>query len=760
MDSFVDKAISLLDSNRILDSIKFIRARLVADRNSDGIDIIDRLGETYGYMLDYMAKGLADSGRMKLYSDIREQLYSIVRKIEEDEKTRESGSLFYTCLRNIRFSSVSFDDALSRFLDADSTLQLIDDESDGFKKIVGEKDRALKDIFNIVWTLPIGERDTLRRVSAVAIDNTMDFTLRALIVSAMTMNLLMVYDRQKLMSIVEIECKTDSDRLRARAVIGMLLVMNRYSERLGSDYEMDLRFRTWTDDSDNFAKVREAIFALVRARGGKNLLKKIENEIIPDLMKFGPKIMDSINGLKDEEGKISIDSIEGNPEWEKMMQSGSLGKKLRRFARMQEDGGDISLTMFSRLAGNFFFNDIDVWFRPFSEKDILTMGISPGLRNVFSILGKTSSLCDLDKFAMAINLQRLPANARDMMTSSLDAQSEQMDEEMKEIMLHTVRPEFDIEVYNYARVLYRFFNYFRLKNEFLSPFDEALDITSIPYLQDFLNNEEILQSVSEYYLRQGFYADAINSYGLLARRDPLSAHLYVQKQGYCYEKSGDISNAFGCYMRAAEIDSNDQWLAKKIYLTGIKSGNFKEASDALVRLLDVDSDNLEYLTDLAEIQLIHSEAIKTGKYSVSSILLKCDYLSPDNQNVMRIKVKYCIKTGKYSEAIQTLSPLISDISMYLAAKSLGNDSKTDYTDAAEDETRMADDLSDYITLLALNQDEKSLISAISQLLMLDKAGMTPLKTLVKLRERWQLESGLGDMLQFLPLYVDAAVKSL
>ena len=555
MDSFVKKAIALLNSGRISDSISFIRQRLVADRNSRGLDTISRIESTYGFMLDFMAKGVADPGRDKLYSDICEDLYSLVRSIEQDSLVKDSGQLFYSQVRTIKYSGLTFSDALGRYLSCDSSLQLTEVDSPDFQKISAEKDRSLKDIFAVVWTLPIGETDTLREIARVAASEDIPYQLRAELVSALILNLLNVYDRDKLMALLDIEVKCVSEKIRARALMGIILVLNRYRNRIRYDYALSLRFQAWTDTEDNYDRIREVVFALVKARGGKHLAHKVENEILPDIISYGPDFM---NKMKDKDGNISLQSIEENPEWEKMMNESGLDKKLRKLHSIQEDGGDLMLSSFTHLSENFFFKDIDSWFRPFELWDASRLGIKKEFLNILEVILVNPAMCDCDKYAVTLNLTRMRSPMRDMMSESMKAQNDEAREELKEMMLHTKSTDFVEEANNFARVLYRFFNYFRLKGEFQNPFDEALDITEIPFIQDYLSSEEILTSVSDFYLRQEFYSDAIASYDLLAKKDPINRSLYDQKRGYCYEKSGDLRKAFDCYSAAASIESDDE----------------------------------------------------------------------------------------------------------------------------------------------------------------------------------------------------------
>lgn len=693
MISLTDKAKSLLNSGRISEAIAIIRKRLIADRNPRALDSLNQIERNYGFLLHYLSEGKEDAGRDHMISDIREQLYTIIRAIEYNLEIKESPKLYFSQARTIKYSGLNYNKSFSDYIAADSVSLLLDKESEEMREAYDEKNRRLRDLFSIVWTLPIGDTDTLRDIVDSISNPDVPEHFSALMISALTINLLMVYDRHKLMALVDIYLRTNSDLLKARLLTGILLILNQYSQRVENDYELKIRIETMSDTPQFSEKVNDILFSLVKARGGLNLSHRIEQEILPEITKIGPDLM---NKLKDKDGNLNISNLEENPEWEKLMND-KVGKKLRKLNDLQSSGGDIMISMFAQLCDKFHrFNDIDMWFRPFTQWEARSINISERLTEVWSKLSGVASMCDLDKFVFAMNMSRLPESVREHMINAFDAQQEQMNEEIKSLMLRSSMPEFETESWNYARVLFRFFNFFRLKKEFPNPFEQRIDIFNVPFLGKFFDKAEMADELADFFFKQEFYADAIDYIDIQSSIDILNRPLHLQKIGYCLEKLDKKSEALKKYSESVDLGDDSLWTLKKIFKLGKETGEIESAFRAISQLLKAEPDNTLYLKDFLNFGVEYFEQLRPN---LSQAFSKAGYLLADDDQIGRLKARYDFLCGNYVAAKEFYDARYADVQMYLAGKALtdavkhmesepetggvGNENKSEISDGSD-----------------------------------------------------------------------------
>lgn len=680
MTPFIKNALTLLNADRLSDAITYIRKYLIAQRNTRALDSLQSIYSTYTYLLKYLVEGQPDPEREKMYADIREKLYSIVRSIEVDQEMKDSPLLYYSLSRNNNYSQRNFSEAFGRYISASSEELFTDDESD-LKRIYTEKDRALKDIFSLVWTLPIGYAEEIKSIANVASGRDTDPELASLIMSAITLNLLTVYDRDKFIALIDILTKDISDELYARILVGVVLILDKYSKRVVSDPQLSSRFEVLSDSPLFTIRAKEAVYGLVKARGGINLMRKIESEILPDIMKVGPEML---NKFKDNEGAINLESLEMNPEWDKIM-NGKMGKKLRKLSDIQSDGGDIMLSTFSHMVNNFhFFNDIDVWFRLYTEWEGKRLGLSDNFVSVWKNIPQ-SGLCDTDKYLMTLNMARLPESTRNFMTQGMNAQTEQMMEDMKSMQIKNQDVNFELAVSNYSRVLFRFYNFFRLKGEFINPFGKPMNIEELPFIGRLIADEETLSEIGEYYFRQGFYEDSISIFNSLMEISPLERYIYCQKIGFAYEKLNKFDEALRYYTDSSLDGNTDEWLLKKIRNAAQKTRDISNLNRSLTELLKNYPEDINYLKELIKLKIDNPKydnfSTEDNTFEADKLISKLYYLAPEDFDTLLLRAEKSLMNGDFNKAEDSISSLLDEVSMYLAAASLSTDvAKSDFTD--------------------------------------------------------------------------------
>lgn len=759
MTQSISKAFKLISQNRLLECMAVLREFALQNRDSALKDKIERIEQNYSFLLKYLKDGANDPSREKMFNDIRYQLYCLLCNLMSSEEKESNPKLFYSTLRTVSFSNLNFGDALGRYLSADAGLQLtgLYDEngmlSDDAKKILNEKDRAIKDLFSVVWTLPVGDSSQLEAIVNVASDNDISYQLRGTIVAALTMGLMNTYDAKKIEALLDIDSRTSDPRIRARALTGVVLALAHYENFLAPDYSLKQRFEVWSDDITNYTRLREVVYSIVKARGSGKLTARINAEIMPGIASLGK---DFFKDLQKRDTPITLEELQENPEWEKAMRESGLDKKLRKLQNMHEKGADMMLPMFNQLANDYFFKDIDVWFRPFDIWEARRNDLDSDLTEILTAAPQSALMCDADKFAFMLYLGRVKGPAKDMMTNAFRLGKEEMSEQMKEKELLSSEPEFETEVSSYARSLYRFFNFFRARKEFFNPFESAISFGNLPYIGGLLSEDEILQALGEAYFQQGFYSDAVSIFKQLTSTDAQSASLAYQKIGYCYEKDKKYESALDNYLKADTIKtSEDIWLLERIYRLARLTGRKDIMFEKLELLMESDRENLTYLkdwiTEMLNQDVYRSHPEKIEKFEKA--LSKLTYLSQESPELTSLQAKAAASKGDWKQVKELLSSRLDDVEMYLAGNSLGGEKGAGHDREAE--KSMSDDLFILANAFAATDEYAEATASLKMMRMLDPS-FNPDEMALRMKSLWLASEELSGKTIYIPMLMEAS----
>ena len=649
----MSKTLAALGRGELLLAISLIREHLQLNANASLADRLSALEQTYNYMLRYFLESKSDPDRDRLYSNLREELYGIVRSIEYLDNLRDSPELYFATARNINYSGRSIESLLSKYTSLSQLLEASGDtDSTESRKLRQTLEQTLDDLFEAVWSLPLGNTRILTRLADAAVASDSDFALSAAIIGGLTLGAMRFYDRDKLLTLLDID-ERGNQRVGARALTGIVLVIDRHSSRLRNDKTLKMRFDAWTDNLLNYRRLREVVMDIIRAVGSLEKAQEIRQEIIPDMMKQNPDLLNKIKEMGETFDPSDPESFEENPEWEEMLRKSGLMDKMRRLESMQREGADLMLVGIGQQKHMPFFSQIAHWFLPFSPSHTAITGDSGLLDSpAANLLLQTDMLCDSDKYSFALLLRQIPAAQREAMRMSLSAQQEQQAEEWKEQMLKSTTPEFDREALNYIRSLYRFFKFFRLKNEFASPFRFPFDFTALPFVGDMLKEREIVEMVAEHYFRQKYFAPAYTLFEILAEESGEAA-LY-EKMGYCRLRMKDPQEALDLFERAELLGDSGRWLNINIARAADQSGDFRKAALYYAKIAEGEPENVPLLTALATARLKageYDEALKTA--------YQADYLSPGDGAITRIIAEARLLTGDWQKAYDKYEELIA-----------------------------------------------------------------------------------------------------
>lgn len=615
---------NLLEVGKLHEVFMMIKKERLLSSHPELSDKITRLEETYRYLMHYFVEGYPDAGREDMLNGIINELNTINDSLIREYRLLDDSDIYYATKRfeNIRKTNLAaslhtYKEAYSKALLANGTNDYLE-----FRKAA---DDALVSLFYYVWTMFGSPEYEYRSIVHEVKSSEMPFEFKAQMISALLLGLMNYYDRNALTALLDIYEDDLSQKLSARALVAILLVVAKYPERIKNDKAIKARFSLWQDSLISYTRLREVLMNIVRTRDTERISSKMQNEVMPELMKLRPEILGK---LKDFSHDADMEMLDMNPEWEELLNKTGLGDKLRELSEMQLEGGDVMMMAFSNLKSFPFFNNLPNWFLPFSSSHSDVEGKAEDLKQFSELLDLEGVMCDSDKYSFAFSLASMPKKQRDMMIGKMNEQVSQLKEVLAEKKLKSSVPEFDIEVTRFMRDIYRFYKLFRKKAEFYDPFMKPFDFMSLPVLNELLQDEDIISLVGEFYFKRGYYSEALSLLMVLENKkdDPS----LWEKIGYCHNGLNNITEALKWYKKAELINPDSLWLIKKLAVCSRMTGKFEEAAEYYSKALAADPENYSLLMSAGNCML------ESGNISGAlANFYHADYVSPDKKSTWR-----------------------------------------------------------------------------------------------------------------------------
>lgn len=640
-----DEVSSLIENKNINEAIALLRSMATQSPDLKIRDEIDRIADTYRYMVHYLLEGVDDPHRMEMYSELIESLKSVLDRIRRNNDARDSSDPYSETFRIIKMRAADFPKLLAEYASVWSELSLAHAAGNDTAELHKRLEFIQNDVFNCIW-VSLGDKDLMKAAAtAVSQDSLYGQDLGIIILNAMMLSLLCYYDRAKLLTLADIYDADISERISARALVAIVLSLDKYASRVVDDKAMQLRFDVWKDSIITYRRLREVIRAILRTRDTQRISNKMKDEVLPEIMKLKPDVLKNLRSGFDPENMG-----ENNPEWEEMLEKSGLGKKMRELSDMQSDGADLMMVAFANLKQFPFFNNVANWFLPFDAEHSYLNADLRGLLEKMML--NADSVCDSDKYSLAIALATMPSAQRQMMVSQLEMQLAQVSEEMAD-SLKTSTPVFDTEITKSLRDLYRFVKLFRKKNDFPDPFEKAVNFLDIPFIGEILDDEEIVSLAAEFYFRNGYYTEALPLFSHLSEASPEDASLY-EKIGFCYQSIRFYDRALIAYDKAALIHDPGEWLVKKLAYINKITGNYSAALSYYRQLLEKDPENVNLLLSAAYCALECEDAAQALQYYYHA-----GYLAPENLRIMRATGWAEMVNGNYAKSIKLYDKVIA-----------------------------------------------------------------------------------------------------
>ena len=626
----------LLSVKRLKEAMAELRPMLAETGASASLEELGQIDTTYRYMLNYTVQGIKDPERQKIYRKIVSDLYELNDRAASSLLTRVSTEYVYVRKRIFRD-----DPGLESFI------QNYLDDSDLLNPDQPEYLRDLSRLFHLVWLTDEYREREVRLVELTRDSKALSVPEKALMVTALNFSLFRYFDKRKfnlLFSFFEQE----NEEIRQRALIGLLLAFSRYDARLAWYPAIRGRLLVMDENPEFKLLVKEVIMQLIRSRDTDNLSRRMQEEILPEMIRLTPQIRNKL-----DLDKLLGDSLKDdqNPEWQEIFEdTPGLKDKMQELTEMQMDGDDVFIGTFQNLKGFPFFRHLINWFFPFTldHPEICSLensGEFAWMKGFLESVERSFYLCNSDKYSICFGIRSMPADMQKFLSDGLKAEADQLKEMLDDDKLIDPLQQSRRVIRQYTQDLYRFFRLYPDRQGFDDFFGWKLDFYRKDFYRDlFRGDTKSLYAIAGFYLQKKNYREAAEAFGVLEQAGDMSAEV-LQKSGFAWQKTGNFQKALDYYLKADLMLPENIWNLKKI---GLCYRYLKQPDNALQYYRQAELFDSEDLS--TQVSIGHCLLDLQNFEEALRSYFKVEYLSPENTKVWR-PIAWCsFVLGKFDQA--------------------------------------------------------------------------------------------------------------
>lgn len=553
------------------------------------IERVDEIENHYRLMLQYAVDGVNDPQREVVYHTLIRNAFQLTDTIREELLIKFSSGYDYAQIRFYRPQLRSLNAIVASLeeLAANKAVAFLIEEGLNAQQANRDDQNQLHEqyraeMFRSLWLMQDADIDSLNQLLS---NDAIDIIDKSLAISAVTLNVLRRFHPDYVLLLIS-ACRHEQAEIRQRALVGLALVLTIYNARLPFYSTIRQQLALLTDDPLFAKALITIIIQFARTVETDKIAQKMQQEILPEMMKIAPQMKDKI----DLESMTSIEEMEDkNPEWQEIIEKSGIGDKLREMSELQMEGADVYMNTFAHLKHYPFFNDPANWFLPFDPAHSNVKNVLNDNDQLIQVFLKNTFLCNSDKYSLLISMQQIPDMQRKSMMQAFKMESEQM-KELKNSDI-TVESEADEKQLSnqYIQDLYRFFNLFPNRHDFTPVFNWSLRFHASWFFGQLnLSYDQQIQ-IAEYYFSKEYYSESYELFAELSASH-VNANLF-QKMGYCKQQNGAYNEALDLYLKAEALTPEQKWLTRKIAQCYKMLRNYEEALNYYKRVETLDPDN-------------------------------------------------------------------------------------------------------------------------------------------------------------------------
>ena len=654
-------------TNNLLEIFNKLSALIHKSGSYELNDELDEIRKTYSTMLHYMVKGVDDPNAVNIYSDLVKRCHVMAQRAIRLTRLQENGMEKYVATAKQSSTLPLFQNqctTLEGIYNQFSALQESNNRETVLKyesdKLVSTHQTLVLHMFNQIWTSDIWKNDDYASCRKILENDSARKDDICLIVSAITLSLMEMFDEKKLMLLFD-AYESGHLEVRMRAIVGITLIIKAYDNYINLFSNIKSRLSLLFDREEFIQDLYLVLMQLQFSKLTDKVSDKMRNDIIPSLVQSG-KFMRTEYGLKEIDDYMTQNGE--NPEWHKGAKDDVAQTKFQEMAELQLEGADVYMSTFIHMKSHAFFQQISNWFMPFNIDHPAVSKVRDTLQSDNQISRLLLSVlihapfCNSDKYSFAFMLSNIGKQGQEMIAGNLSGgmSENEMNEHLSDLKGQKLKKS-DISR-QYIHDLYRFFVIYPYHQQFYNPFDNnqpSFSPLNTTLLAPLLEHEEELIDLGEFFMRKELYNDAEALFQSLHPKEEVEDDASIwQKIGFCQQKAGKTHEALHSYTIAYSLDPDSRWTLKHLARVSFQEKAYNEAEVYYDMLLSYDADNLQYLRFKAECQ------IQEGNYADALLsLYKMDYLDEGSKEVKE-KLALCqLMTANYDKARKLYENLLA-----------------------------------------------------------------------------------------------------
>ncbi len=689
-----EKVATLLDNNRLKQAIDLLGTDIESLQDWDLRTRYNEMHTAYGYMLEYMRKGMPDPDRERLYNELVGRCYIINDLVAASRESEHSTKVYSQKCR--RYKTLECIDPIQHALKENAanmevTKMLPAEECRNVTaQLQQEHERLLSQMWEAVWCSRSWTRSHAENILETVNDNEIDINDRATIVSAIAMGALKCFEPLKATTLCSIST-SGSTLLSTRALTGLVIILLKYDNRIKYYKEITAALSSLQEDRTCMKRMQTIQIQLLRCRETQKIDRRMREEIIPAMMK-NPRLnnekfsIDILNEIEKDEDK--------NPEWAQWLEKDEIKGKIEEMAKWQFEGADIYMSTFSQLKNFPFFGEITNWFRPFAPNVPAIAELLPnnteGRKTLIGAICASPFFCNSDKYSFCFTFKQVPQEQRDMLLGQIPDEGEIQAESDSTDPVAAKEKRAETESNQYIQDLYRFFKLSNYRHEFDDPFATSLNMLESKSLAELINSNEAHLRTFRYLVEKEYYSEAYNA-GVLYEKSGEGDAQFYQEMGFCMQKERNYDAAIDYYTKADIIKPDTLWTLRHIAQCYRMQGELEKALSYYQIAEELAPENISLLLQTGE------SFAATKRYEEAfARFYKVEFLKPGSRRALRAIAWCSFITGNdiqareyYKRLMEMPSPTYEDflnaahvewvckdrekaIELYCKAKEMGN----------------------------------------------------------------------------------------
>lgn len=612
-----DEADGAIRDKRLGVAIKAVEGLCKYVEDAETSEIVGQIDNNYRIMLHYMSKGVADEQRSAYRMRFLQQI---------------DGCFSRVCrLSEIRMSESHY----ARTINTLNSLKI------GFDKV--EENISCRTLFELIWTSDVWSQDAQNKIMGLLENSDFDENSKCLILSATMLAALTFFDVRKVLLLADC-IKNSSVKLRARALIGLVLVVAKHRSRCELYPAVEESIRKLQDlegFSDNLLDLQTQIFLTLDT---PKFEQRVRNEILPTIIKESKK-------LKQQKGDSeSLSDFLDDMSWKTEREDAGcdIDEKVKMLMDLQRKGADVFIGQFKMVKQGFpFFNIAANWFFPFTQEHP-DFPKSVYHAPLVSMIEQNENLCESDKYSFCLVIgQMMGADS-----SNLKEANEQLEKMIggQTDALPQSSNTMQAAMRSYMLDVYRYFKFYRLRDEAADPFKCDLFIAEWDVWHTVFSKNENMHVLADFAFEIGNYSWASILYGLCKG----DVAIY-RKLGRCYQKMHQYSMAMDFYVKSDVLAPNHFWTQVQLGDCAKCLGDYDEALVYYEQAEAIQPENAKMLLRIAEC-LMHQDE----REAALKKLFKAYYFAPDDQGILRMLAWCSFLCRKYESSEKYYLKLLGD----------------------------------------------------------------------------------------------------